>query len=148
MTGHLEETPGSEKEELVRLQPLCQRKRTFMKIKNLLAWKRGTLCFLYQLLIQCPILFHSVSQAVPIMASCEWDIREEYNTKQAHDSCPHTAYNLMSKQIPYSPAFSPFLPPSLVLPYLLTSGFWSAPDPCPCVYLHTCSSLSHPVSWP
>lgn len=62
MTGHLEETPGSEKEELVHLQPLCQRKRTFIKIKNVLAWKRGTLCFLYPVLIQCPILFHSVRQ--------------------------------------------------------------------------------------
>lgn len=93
----------------------------------------------------------SFSQAVRIIASCEWAIREEYNTEQAQDSCLHTAYNLVSKQIPYSPAFSPFLPPWLVLPYLLSSGFWGSPDPSPYAaflfYLHIYSSFSHPVSW-
>ena len=34
----------------------------------------------------------------------------------------------MRRWIPHSPVFSSFLPPLLILPYLLAAGFWSAPE--------------------
>lgn len=135
MTGvHLKETPGSEKEELVRLQSSCLRKRTFLKIKNLVAWKRGTPRFTYKLPMQCPILLCSVSTCYCLL----W-VRHQSSTQYRTNTRFLSSHSLMTRQTPHSLAFSPFLPS------LLPPGLWilgcSRAQPLGCFSLLSTHSL-------